>query len=140
MSSFINDCNWAEVPHRTRNDRSQLLLDRQSHSGVHSTNQRRNCIDSAVEDLPMVDLENLAVDYSSTRDTDTGPNWNSLRRIDLDFEVDQRRCFPDCLSDRLMEFDLGRRNFLAEDRLAKWHSTPRRTMDRRNRTNEDRLE
>lgn len=31
VSSFINDCNWAEVPNQTRNDRSQLEFDKRMH-------------------------------------------------------------------------------------------------------------
>jgi hypothetical protein len=53
--SFIDDCNWAEVPNRTRNDRNQLVLDMQMHLVGHSMNQHHNYID-------LLDLEKFALD------------------------------------------------------------------------------
>jgi hypothetical protein len=42
---FIDDCNWPEVPTRTRNDRNQLLVDMQMHLVDHWMTPRHNYID-----------------------------------------------------------------------------------------------
>lgn len=87
VSSFINDCSWAEVPNQTRNDRSQLEFDRRMHYPlVQSMIQPHNCTDSVVVVQPMVVLEKLEVDCSSMLHMDIVPNSNLFHQIMLVFE------------------------------------------------------
>jgi hypothetical protein len=67
---LIDDCNWPEVPNRTRNDRNQSVLDKQMHLVDQSKNPCHNYIDYLV-------LEKLELDYNSNQDRDIVRNWNS---------------------------------------------------------------
>ncbi len=116
---FIDDCNWAEVPNRTRNDRNQLVVDMQMHLVDHSMNQLHNYIDLLV-------LEKLGLDYNSNQDMNTGLlNWNLHLVYSLNY---------------LIAIVLDYKNYLEdEEQLAKLHLKQMLMMDHRNRMIEDRL-
>lgn len=114
---LIDDCSWPEVPNRTRNDRSQLVVDKQRRSAARWWNPWRNCIDSRV-------LGKLVLDCSSKLDKNIAPMLSSH--------------WPD-YSSFLFENGLARRSSLADEGpLARPDWKPRPPMARRNHTISDR--
>ena len=118
MSSFINDCNWMEVPNRTRNDHNQLVVGMRMHLVDHSRNQLHNCIDLVVHQL-MVVLVNLVVDQNPILHMGIALNWNLHHQIVVEFEVDLRLYLLDYLMDQMMVFVLDHKYYLVVDQLAK---------------------
>ena len=116
--AFIDDCKWPEVPSRTRNDRNQLVLDRQMHLVDQLMNPVHNYIDLLV-------LENLELDYNSNQDTNIVLYWNYQQVYLLNY---------------LIVIVLDHRNYLVDvDQLANLHLKQMLMKDRMIHTNEDRL-